>query len=407
MDKHKHNVIGQGAFGCIHKEPLQCGNKINKIPNSISKVSMDVIAEEEMLSNEDIDLIDSDYEFHVKDTFLCDVKNDLENKEAIGRCRLSNSIDPVNITNNKLIIMRHAGENLAEYSLTITKRPENEVNCKKFESLWIAVRTLLQGLKRFNDFGYIHHDVKPQNIMYLESSNRFNYIDFGMFQPIKKYKDKAIMSKNDYGLRWWSYPPEYVYINRDAFDELDSIDGIRTSFISELDNFKNGTSYDKTKLEFLTQLLPYIKTWSLQYIDDCQNVYTYDLEDYDELIDCTYKTFDVYGLGFSLLHLLESGKHLLNPDFFKDMGDLLYQAITPEYVNRIQIEEWIESYDTVLENHGLLHEFDATWKDVKDVKKKGGRNRKSTGTKKRSRKLRKISRRKKQKQRKPQSTRRK
>jgi tRNA A-37 threonylcarbamoyl transferase component Bud32 len=55
---------------------------------------------------------------------------------------------------------------------------------------WLECHRLLLGIKELLKHNIVHNDLKAQNIVYSESKNRINFIDFSLMKNIKKEKKK-------------------------------------------------------------------------------------------------------------------------------------------------------------------------------------------------------------------------
>ena len=333
-----HKVIGQGAYGCIHKSALKCKNEGINDKDMISKVLRKSYGELELLTNAKIDEIDKDCNYHLGISVGCDIKNTQINKDAINKCDKGSSIDYENITNNMLILMKDGGIDLEMFALRIQNYEQNHKNRELMKGFWVEVMRLMLGIELFQNNDFIHHDIKPQNILFNENQMRLNYIDFTLCGSINKFMTH---SANGYLLHpgeWWSYPPEHKFIDPFVYESHNN---------SEQDEPMNQSRE-------IRGFLPYIVFWKDRYINDVRFLYKEKLNDYKELVDKCFKTLDIYGLGFSLLFVLDSGRHLIHPILYHELSQLFYRMITPIYYDRIEIEELLSAYQDVLEVNELI-----------------------------------------------------
>ena len=84
----------------------------------------------------------------------------------------------------KLLIMKDGGLNLADYLYDIKGRTKEEI-----EMFLIELHRVILGVKVLNDNGIVHHDLKPQNIVYNPTEERMNFIDFGHMTIAEKLKN--------------------------------------------------------------------------------------------------------------------------------------------------------------------------------------------------------------------------
>ena len=343
MNKN-HNVIGEGTYGCLHNISLRCDkDKVNN-DYDISKVTSKEYGEDELKKNATMDIIDKEYRFHLGKSKKCTIKNNKINKDAIGKCLQSTKIDKENITNNVLILMKDGGIDLEKFAIKIQDYKSTRTNVNMMKKFWIEVERLLLGIQLFQKNNFIHHDVKPQNILFDEKNIRLNYSDFGLSNSLTQIKKESIESRNELSQEWWSYPPEYKYVNKNVFHlyqneiEVDDCNTIEES-------------------KHLREFLPYIVYWKEQYLDDLQYLYRDGYYDYDSLLDKCLKTFDIYSLGFTLLLISDSSRHLIDPVLFYDLTHLFYETITPIFSKRIEIEELLEDYRELLLMNNLITSY--------------------------------------------------
>ena len=356
----KHEVIGQGTYGCIHKESLRCDDNALNMKDMVSKVLLKEDALQEMNSNLLIHTIDKNSEFHLGRPKICTIKQSRTNTSAIKKCSPSKHINDKDIGENRLILMKDGGINLDNYAELLVNLSVNKKNVQKVERFWIEVHRLFRGLKCFLHSDFIHHDMKPQNILYNEKLNRLNFIDFGLSDTIENIRDLSIKSLNRNGSEWWSYPPEYKFINKVKFNLYEKkLDKNHYNTVLQLISTR-----ERSDLTYhLKGFLPYVSYWQQQYLIDLEWLYTNGLKDYDTLVMCCLRTFDIYGVGFSLLQMLESSKHLMNNDLWHELSTLLYRTITPNYSKRITIHELLSQYEIILEKSGLLRKYDLILKN--------------------------------------------
>lgn len=339
-----HNVIGQGTYGCIHSTSLLCNTGKLNSKDTISKVLLKTYGKEEIITNGMIDKIDKECKFHLGKPKKCAIKNSRSNKDAINKCRTSKYIDRNKITNNMLLLMKNGGINLDTFAIKIRDMSANEDTNNLMLRFWIEAHRLILGIDTFQKKDFIHHDIKPQNIVFNEKTMRLNYIDFGLSGSIKKYMSLSVIGRNGLATEWWSYPPEYKYMNRNEFN-------VRAKTIKRINK---GDALNNTHVQ---GFLPYIVSHKERYKKDLEWLLKYGYQNYDLLLEKSFKTFDIYGLGFTFILILDSGRHLMDVSLWYDLHDLFYMTITPKYVDRIDSSTFLYEYENILEKHNVLHKF--------------------------------------------------
>jgi hypothetical protein len=76
---------------------------------------------------------------------------------------------------------------------------------------------------------------------------------------------------------------------------------------------------------------------------------------YDEFIKTSIKTIDSYGLGFSLIYIINQLEtNMENREFVRKMQTFGYKMTTPDIRKRIGVQEALHEYETILESTGIL-----------------------------------------------------
>ena len=123
-----------------------------------------------------------------------------------------------NYDDYSLLIMKNGGENLKQFAEKMHNMAKNDHNQRKMENFWIECHRLFKGVYEFLENDIIHHDLKPQNIVFNEENFRLNFIDFGLMQ--KKSKIRSTLNyKGEYWLTnfHWSYPLEIGFLNKSYY----------------------------------------------------------------------------------------------------------------------------------------------------------------------------------------------
>jgi len=81
------NIIGEGAFGCVHKPSLICSNKRISYKNKISKIMLSNEAMKELNEYAMISSIDKKKEYYLGMPIKCKVKNTVKAVKAIDKCK--------------------------------------------------------------------------------------------------------------------------------------------------------------------------------------------------------------------------------------------------------------------------------------------------------------------------------
>jgi serine/threonine protein kinase len=375
-------VIGHGAFGCVHKPSLKCEENGVDYNDKISKYMDENNAKKEMDEYKKIQSIDRDGNYYLGVPHMCKVnKTDKNNLDAIYECNDGKGIELLEIDNfDTLLVMKDGGMNLkkfAEKYKTKKKTPENQ---RQMELFWIECHRLFMGIKRFLEEDFIHHDLKPHNIMYDETENRVNFIDFGKSknrnEMISQYQTTDSMEQQF----WWNYLPETGFYNKNVYMDFFDDTVIDTNkknekitkrvhwfekFINDYGKkqtietiaFKNlfGFIDDKKnpKINEKNIIMKFVKDLRHFVLDE-----TYNQTNHEQFLIDSTATIDVYGLGLSLIYVLTHTHHLIDDDLFDGMYDIFYNMMNANLLTRYRIDFSMTKYENVLEKCGLLQKYE-------------------------------------------------
>jgi serine/threonine protein kinase len=354
-------VIGEGSYGCIHRPSLIC--KDNKKVNYKHKISKLLLTENAISELQEYIIIsesDKKGEFFLGVPDLCKVKPTENALKSVQKCKkLTKKNNNKPITKNQLknysvLVMKYGGIDLEKLGLEFGKMTATETNRNKAKLFWKETTRLFTGLAAFQKHDIVHFDIKPQNIVYDKKTGRLNFIDFGHMRKISDAITSCQNSKN--GLTesaFWNYPFEVQFLNQDQFlitaqltsDERNSwflqfISNIKThsndDFTTAYDTFmdmftEHMNNEEKMRIEELYKT-DFFKTLNEQLM----------IEDYDDFLEKSIKTVDIYGIGLSLQYMLNYTQHLLSVEFVKKMSELCYLMTTPDVKKRCMVDRAID-----------------------------------------------------------------
>jgi serine/threonine protein kinase len=290
-----------------------------------------------------IDKADPKTDFYLGKPETCGFENSASNDEAIKKCTLGK--DALKSGKKyKLIIQEDGGDNLEVFANKMHNSPRSEANKKTMKQFWEEAGRLFKGVKAMLNHGMMHHDLKPQNIVYNLVKNRCNIIDFGLMENIKT--SSAYVRSNGYGFAFyhWNFTPESILLSRhfNTFQKYDST--------QRLDEIKVRIESNSTKLGAFFRYVgktseiaknEYLKEWRLFLLDDL-NAFTFE-----QFIQKSFATFDLYGLGLTLMYVLQQTKHLTSERLYVKLNQLFERMITPNLSKRLEIAEAIQEYDNI------------------------------------------------------------
>jgi len=368
-------VIGEGAFGCVIKPSLPCSNKKMSYKNKISKVMISKEAIKELNEYAIIAKADKTKKFYLGVPTHCRVKKTKETIKAIENCihlkkkyfhkkSIKNGIKRLD-----LLVMKDGGINLKMLSMMVELIKVTRENSIKVKKIWIEMHKLFRGILLFQKHGIVHHDIKPQNIVYNIDKHLANFIDFGHMRNISYEIKKSKASDNwIYDYPFWNYPLEIHFLNRREYMKFayKTVSKKKQYFSSLLDNIHNSSDtkfvqafrifldyiiYNKSESEEKKIISKYLFAYHKLIIDQVIP------DKYEEFLHKSVNSIDVYGLGMSLYYLLNCSTKFLKKDVIDAMEICFFNMTTPNLLQRFSIEEAIDMYENILIEFGFMEEL--------------------------------------------------
>ena len=394
---NKNDVIGEGGYGCVHKPSLTC----KKIPKSKSKskfnykshISKIVELDEANRELKEILILgdaDPDNLYHVGQPILCEPKLDKETFEALSKCKY---VDINNIKRNpqnyRLLISKYGGEDLHKfftYSLDDYLLKNRQ---QKVDTILISIHALIRGLKVFKEHSLVHNDLKPQNILFNIETGAMKFIDFGMMRNKKTILEESMKSKNWLGVYHWSLPLECGLMNKDEYFKYKNMSynekqlyntKLAECIILEKNNKNNDFSISspesfKTLFSYINPLyaIPN-ETTQYGYINSYFNgINTLMRENisYEKVLNNIVDSIDIYGLGFTLLFIINCLSHrkAIDLDVFMKLSVFFNKMCDFNILNReTDLDLLIAEYEVILIEIGILTRMDKAFLNNRLVK---------------------------------------
>jgi serine/threonine protein kinase len=357
-------VIGQGEYGCVLKPSLKCkDNPLESYDNKVSKIIRRIDAKKEMAEYIKVDKADKKNEFYLGKPVLCELEDIKSlNKDAIQKCKIGKDVI-ARLNNYELIIMEDGGENLETYIKQMSSWTTSAKSTELCEKFLLEILRLFYGVYKFEKHDLVHHDLKPQNIVYNKKNNRLNFIDFGLMQSRKKIINQANSSKYQLGIFHWSYPWELEFLNKDDFEKLKTAKSQQYKFnivkngINSLDEKNDYYSHSNSFLyysysgSYTTFCNKYIKDYELTLKTDINSL------GYSNFLDKSLKTIDILGLGIALNYWLTNAKKHLDSLIVSRLESLFSRMVSGRLSDRILPEDALESYEEFINGSGLLEKY--------------------------------------------------
>ena len=362
-------VIGEGTYGCIHEPSLKCapGTKVS-YENKVSKVLSVKNAKTEISEYKKVAKADKKNEFYLGKPIKCNLDNSQYNLTAIAQCQIGYDVLR-DLKGYDLIVMNNGGDNLENYSNKIRGWSKSDASTEKCEKFLLEILRLFAGLKTFKNNDLVHYDLKPQNIVYNETENRLNYIDFGLMGSIKKILNKCKESKYEWSHFHWSYPWENEILNKQDFIY------IKSGWYNPIDDIKRelragvGRHFKQIKDFCFYSFSSYGDAEYRQLFND--NIANYEgtidedmnQMDYDEFLKKSIETVDIYGLGIALNWWFNKAKKHIEEQHLGFLSTFFRSLISARLLTRPTVEKALDDYENFIISSHLLAKHG---KEIKD-----------------------------------------
>ena len=284
-------VIGEGTYGCVIKEPLECENNGKKYDykDKVSKVLTKRSGLDELQEMKDIAKIKGIDKYALNVPKMCKPKLSREFYNVVSNCR-GRSVSRTfqnEINQLRLLILENGGNDLNTIKNKIYPTFSNDDKKKFFTSLL----TLIDGVDFFVKNNTVHHDIKEGNIVYNIDTGISKFIDFGLATKKDKIIKEAKGRGYGFAVSHSYFPPETSCLNKFDF------------------NNNNNSKCAKLKKHF---------------------------KQHDLFLEKAVDSFDLYCLSFAFLDLTESlqyqeeeGSNISN---FLEEIEVLFKDYTRQYL---------------------------------------------------------------------------
>ena len=233
---------------------------------------------------------------------------------------------------------------------------------------WVESHRLFRGIFTFQKYRILHHDIKPQNIVYHKLQNRVNYIDFGHMRNMEKEMQMSYESNNwIYEYAYWNYPLEIQFLNREEYYAFTTKSpSMRKEYFDVFIEDLNTVQSSKLAIAFDIFMEYACYNTSKKKVEEIKRLYIYDfykmlekmsLDEYDIFLKRSIESIDVYGLGISLQYVLLCCKHLMKPETVKVMEECFFKMTCANLFERYDCSESIAHFESILSNHfGVVFE---------------------------------------------------
>jgi serine/threonine protein kinase len=366
-------VVGEGTYGCVHSPPLNCKGENRPPSNKVTKLMRHHEAEKELKEYKTMSQVDPKENYYLGTPRSCKVDNNNYNKVSAEKCKKLKSLDRSivdHLSEYTLLVMDNGGDNLEEFSKRAAKWTSSDAR-RKMEQFWIEAHRAFMGVKAFLDHRVIHHDLKPQNIVYNDKTGRINFIDFGLMKNKEEVVKEVVKSKYGFSLHHWSFPLECRYLNKANYDKYANLTNRRKhNYLTKVakgfekndgadisDAIRFFLYYSTNKSDGVLNKEKLTKTLLKQFGETLLNIVTPGEVAYKAMVDKCLDTIDTYGLGLGLLSVINHTYELVDPKLAEDLCLLFLDMTSANVMARINISTAIERYEDILEKRGVLNRF--------------------------------------------------
>jgi len=368
MSNKQPEVVGEGTYGCVHSPSLKCKDAPSiSYLNKVSKLLKNKDAKKELAEYDKVIEADKNKDYYLGKPEDCNLDNrNVINLKSIQKCKIGSDVLK-NLSGFKLLIMKDGGINLEKYTKKMKEWSVSEMNTELCEKFVLESMRLFKGLKVFEEHGLVHHDLKPQNVVYDEVTNRMNFIDFGLMVSRNKVIKQASSGNYGFALFHWSYPWELEFINRLAYKSVFENPEKQEIHVNNVKNEiekKKGNYYEHSS-NFFYFVMDKNST-TMQYQSDCgEYILGYertikrniDELKYKKFLESSVRTIDIFGLGLTLHYWLHAAKKHLSPSLISDLTGLYSKMVEPELKYRPFINELLIEMEAILNKNGLIEKY--------------------------------------------------
>ena len=359
--------VAEGTYGCVYRPPIKCKNGKKYTTGKVSKLMTRRAAKKEIEEYKFIKTVDKKKQFYPGPPIDCEVDEiDAAREMTPGECKLFEQ-DP-NINNYKLLIYNDGGYDLDKFTKIyldgyLAPNPRQQTDL-----FFLNAYNLFEGLRVFLTNDLLHHDIKPQNIVFDPATYRFNFIDFGLAEK-KSELSLGILDETKHENFHWSYPLEFGFLNHSKDYYLQNISERRLNkaevdfigLLSATTNIPNSynikpTSFRTTFRYMENRLTPFNQQLFIESVFNGLRNYTG--RNYPLLVGKLLINTDIYALGFTMNHMINCfyDKGALSQDEYTRYSKLFNRMFHPnvELRTTFKIYQYAYWYEDILKNTGVL-----------------------------------------------------
>jgi len=354
----RKKIIGQGSYGCAVKPSLHCKEKVD-MAGKISKILLIKDANDELQQTVNIDKIDPGLLYHLRRPTLCNPKLSLDDISLLRNCNAQGLETRKSIEGAALLVYDDGGETWESFS---EKETLQVVDIYDF---LISAYTVVRGVQHMLEHGYMHGDLKYNNVLYNAATKRCNMIDFGHSNYINKIRTVERKTHVRVGTSnlWWPFTsPERNFQYKSVYDTLKI--GLNKDLPAYVSLMKKTRGYQAYNMFFFGPEEIHVSANNdivklLEYLKKKGN----DDSSYNTFLDETLQVLDSYFIAFSLVcvtyNLIKHSRSKIRNnepcfDLINAIRKLARQASRIDPQTRLSAHEFASQYEsTIIMNNNI------------------------------------------------------
>jgi serine/threonine protein kinase len=343
--------LGEGSYGCTFLPAVNCQAKEGRsVNNDGRQVRNEKKLTKVFWSNEDVEDewkfaklirdVDPKQRYFIYPNERCTVaKKDILKQPNAMDC---NNLRILSQKTVKLPVlqMKYGGVTLEKWV---------QMKRRKFVEFLPMLRHILVGIGKLHRKGYLHHDLKIDNIL-IDDNNVPHIIDYSLLTPLKGAFDSSVNTSLQ--SRYWLHPPEYRLQN---FSKMTDVDGDLPRFVSkhvqnetDLYYFKIQPNDISTVNQFLLAYFPYCEMYDItkKYVKTLLSIY--NVGGKEGLIKYQSKNatkVDVYAVGLTMMNIIY---HMDTPANDSRFRSLIIGMIHPDPRKRYSVGKCITCIEDLM-----------------------------------------------------------
>lgn len=375
------SVIGEGSYGCVHKPKLECNKskKVDKLDSKkfISKFMLTKEALQEMSEYAMISHIDSKKKYYLGKPFKCKPKKNKYNLNSIKKCDIYKNVKNKLGTTSKLstiksfsktkknsfdkfslLIIPDGGTDLSKLADSFSQMTVSEKKeiLKKF---WKDADNLFEGVIVFQKHDIIHHDIKPQNVLFNKDTGKLKFIDFGLMRKLNEVIHISKKSENYIAeYPFWTYPFEFPYLNYENFMKIAEL-SVEKKY-EYYDDLVSKLHDSSSKISIACRVFfDYIlhnmseeeRTEEIKkYFDDFMDTIIYEIvpDNYANFLEKSIHTIDLFGVGIILQFMLCYSEKIFDSKTIDLLKDCFFNMMRPSVSHRYTVQEGFQYFTEIM-----------------------------------------------------------